>query len=884
MPQYDVFLSHNHADQPAVEELARRLVQAGVQPWLDTWNLIPGEPWQEAIEEALDSCATCAVFVGPSGTGPWQNEEMRAAIQRRVDERRIGERPFRVIPVLLPGAERGERSRLPSFLVATTWVEFHRSLDDEAAFHRLVCGIQGLEPGPGPGQAPYAGQSPYRGLQFFDVEHAPFFFGREALTEWLLDELRSDNRFLAIVGPSGSGKSSLARAGLVAALRQGQIEGSAEWPVAICRPGPDPLESLAVGLSDVDGVAQTPSAARDLIRDLRQDQRMLHLTTRLVLRDAPPERRLALLIDQFEEIFTLCHGEALRQAFVDNLLYAAGLTEGQTVVLVTLRADFYGKCAAYPALAAALSDRQVLVGPMSGDELWRAIERPAQLAGCEFEAGLVQRLLDDVRDQPGGLPLLQHALLELWDRREARRLTHAAYRASGGVAGALERRAEAVYNRFTGPEKEICRRVFLRLTQPGEGTEDTKRRATLWELMPADGSGQEAVEATVHALADARLITTESGETLEGERYVEVAHEALIQGWSRLRKWIEQDREALHTHRRLTEAAGEWQKNARDESYLYRGTRLTQAEEWTSTYADDLNPLEREFLTVSLAVQEREQTRAEELKQRLAEELERRIEERIAELEREGIELRERYMTTREFVSVVVHEMRTPMTSIKGFVDLILLGAAGDVNDQQRHFLSIVRSNVDRLAVLMGDFLDLSRIETGQLRLTLKPTSILDVLHSALDAVQDKIEAQDLELTVQASDKLPPVVADHGRLIQVLVNLITNACQYNYTGGQILIRVTQQDDTLQVTVTDTGIGISAEDQDRVFDRFFRAAHPLVQESVGSGLGLSIAKSIVETHGGRIWVDSQLGVGSTFAFCLPLEGPTDDVPELDDRET
>jgi hypothetical protein len=229
--RYDVFLSHNSTDKPAVEALARRLVQAGVQPWLDTWNLIPGEPFQEAIEEALDRCATCTIFVGPSGTGPWQNEEMRAAIQRRVEERRAGERPFRVIPVLLPGAERGERSRLPSFLVATTWVEFRRTLDDEEPFHRLVCGIRGLAPGPAPGEAAYEGECPYRGLRFFDMQHAPFFFGREALTEWLLNELRGDNRFLAIVGPSGSGKSSLARAGLVAALertrsRRGSRPGS----------------------------------------------------------------------------------------------------------------------------------------------------------------------------------------------------------------------------------------------------------------------------------------------------------------------------------------------------------------------------------------------------------------------------------------------------------------------------------------------------------------------------------------------------------------------------------------------------------------------------------------------------------------------------------
>jgi hypothetical protein len=134
-PRYDVFLSHHSADKPAVEEIARRLIKAGLRPWLDTWNLIPGDPWQEAIETALRNCAACAVFIGPSGTGPWQNEEMRVAIDRRVGESRGA---FRVIPVLLPGAERGERSRLPDFLVRATWVEFRRTLDDETAFHRVI--------------------------------------------------------------------------------------------------------------------------------------------------------------------------------------------------------------------------------------------------------------------------------------------------------------------------------------------------------------------------------------------------------------------------------------------------------------------------------------------------------------------------------------------------------------------------------------------------------------------------------------------------------------------------------------------------------------------------------------------------------------------------
>src|ERR1700736_3800267 len=208
---YHVFLSRSSADKPAVEELARRLKREGIEAWLDRWNLIPGNRWQRDIEKALAESETCAVFVGPSGFGPWQDEEMRAAIDLRV---RDSSRRFRVIPVLLPGAERAERSSLPAFLAATTWVEFRDSLDDPAAFHRLVCGICGVEPGPGPGQAIHEGQCPYRGLRVFDVDDSAFFFGREALVQWLVNEVRPAtearpvNRFLAIVGSSGSGKSS----------------------------------------------------------------------------------------------------------------------------------------------------------------------------------------------------------------------------------------------------------------------------------------------------------------------------------------------------------------------------------------------------------------------------------------------------------------------------------------------------------------------------------------------------------------------------------------------------------------------------------------------------------------------------------------------------
>jgi tetratricopeptide (TPR) repeat protein len=618
--KFDVFLSHNGADKPAVEELARRLKREGIEPWLDRWNLIPGDHWQPAIESALADCSSCAVFIGPRGLGSWHNEEMRAAIDRRVTG---GPRRFRVIPVLLPGADRPERSGLPTFLVAATWVEFRRTLDDDDAVHRLICGIRGLEPGQGPGGAIMEGECPYRGLEHFDEGHARFFFGREALTEWLLDALRPstpsgrENRFLAVIGPSGSGKSSLALAGLVPALRAGRLEGSETWPIAVLRPGYDPPESLAVRLSGLGGETPNPAGVRQLMRDLAEDPRSLHLAVRLALRDAPPGRRVVILVDQFEEAFTLCRDEAPRRALIDNLLYAASVAGGRAIVVLTMRADFYGKCAAFPVLAAALSDHQMLVGPLTGDELRRAIERPAQLVGCEFEPGLVERLLNDVRDQPGALPLLQFALMELWGRREGRRLTLAAYKASGELRGALENRADEILRGFSDSEKELCRRIFLRLTQPGEGTEDTKRRAPLLELASAGGDA-DALGKVLRELADARLITTQGDGRPDEAGYVEVAHEALIRGWGELRRWIDADRTGLRTQRRLTDAARDWAEGGRDPSDLYTGARLAVAQEWAEAHSGELNTLEAEFLAAGADWQHRRESDELEAARRMA--------------------------------------------------------------------------------------------------------------------------------------------------------------------------------------------------------------------------------------------------------------------------
>jgi formylglycine-generating enzyme required for sulfatase activity len=598
--RYDVFLCHNQADKPAVQELADRLRAEGLEPWLDTSDLRRGVPWTEEVEKCLvEQSASCAVIIGPNGLGPWQEQELRVAQNRQVEAKRKNG-SFPVIPVLLPG---GKLETLPPFLKGHTCVFFPKSLDDKDAFDEFVRAIRGLPPlRPQPASA----ECPYRGLEFFDVAHASYFYGREELTTRLLDKLRPDRQnktascFLAIVGASGSGKSSLARAGLVAALKRRQIEGSDKWPIVICRPGSDPISNLAVDLARAVGPepAKQTAFVGPCKDRMPQDRAALHENVRIILPPNDPNRRLVILVDQFEELFTTCRDEKLRQAFIDNLLYASQVPEGQTLVLLAMRADFYGKCASYKNLADALSERQQLIGPMTREELQEAIEKPAQKVGCELEPGLVELLLNDVANDPGSLPFLQFALKELWTRRTGgRRLTTKAYRGIGGVTGALQRKADEVYAHLSEPQKRICRRIFLRLTQPGEGTEDTKRRVPISELKPEGGSLAE-VQAVLLDLSEAetRLIT---GEAEDGEEFFEVAHEALIRGWPELRKWIDADRAALLTQRRLTEAANEWDKKNRSAGFLYGGARLATAREWAAAHPDEINSLESEFLRAS---------------------------------------------------------------------------------------------------------------------------------------------------------------------------------------------------------------------------------------------------------------------------------------------
>ena len=444
---------------------------------------------------------------------------------------------------------------------------------------------------------PAPGDPPYLGLNYFTADDAHLFFGRNALTTELVAQLNSYNqsetRFLAVIGASGSGKSSLVRAGLVPALARGEIDGSDRWAVHVITPKALPLESLALSLTDGN---ESVTATATLMEDMVEESNSLHLYTRRLMNSTPEGTRLLLVVDQFEELFTLCKTPKMQQHFVDNLMSAA-MTGGPTVVVLTLRADFYAQCARFDDLRIALEGQQKYIGAMTEDELRQAIVEPAATNGWDFQDGLVNLILKDVGNEPGALPLLSHALHETWKRRRGQTLTHDGYQAVGGVNGAIAKTADHIYNELPADQQTIARTIFMRLTELGEGAEDTRRRVALTELQPTDGD-MERVNEVLKALADARLVTTHEAEA-------EVAHEALIREWDTLRRWLDDDRDDLRTHRRLTEEAVEWNKTY-DDGLLYRGGRLEQTLLWAKTHAAQMNEQEDAFLAASKAERQRE--------------------------------------------------------------------------------------------------------------------------------------------------------------------------------------------------------------------------------------------------------------------------------------
>jgi WD40 repeat protein len=443
--------------------------------------------------------------------------------------------------------------------------------------------------------------NPYKGLRPFYETDVDDFFGRDALVEKLLHRLNAGGiggRFLALVGPSGSGKSSVIRAGLIPALRTGAVSGSEKWYVIQMLPGEHPLEELEVALLRI---AVNPPDR--LLHQMRDDTRGL---SRAIKRSLPDDdSEVLLFIDQFEEVFTLVRDESERDHFLRSITAAVNEIHARLRVIITLRADFYDRPLLYPEFGELLHEHMQTVMPLSPAELEVAISGPANRVGVKLEPGLISEIVADVSDEPGALPLLQYALTELFENRREKVLASQTYQEIGGVAGALARRAEGVYLGLEETGRDAAKQLFLRLVTIGESGEATRSRVPQVEIEPLLGE----TRAVPEAFGQARLLSFDRDPATR-DPTVEVAHEALVEQWPRLRRWMDENRVDLRFQGILAAAASDWRNSNQDRSYLLRGSRLEQFTGWAADTNVILNKDETAFLDASL--KEREERREAE--------------------------------------------------------------------------------------------------------------------------------------------------------------------------------------------------------------------------------------------------------------------------------
>ena len=428
---------------------------------------------------------------------------------------------------------------------------------------------------------------PYLGLEAFRAENEHLFFGRQRLLDKLLKHLEN-HRLLVVVGSSGSGKSSVVLGGVLPKLVAGALPGSRDWIYyAPLVPGSDPLAALARRIKPARATADwvTPQ-----VQAFQADP--LHLLKLVTSNDEQGSQPVVLFIDQFEEVFTLCREDGLREALVQNLINFVQAEDRANRLILTMRTDFESQLVRLPGLLELFEEAHVRTTALEATELREAIAQPAALVGLKFEEGLIDSLLSDVLGETAALPLLQFTLLKLWDHRERNRVTWEAYRRLGGGRLALAKSADEFYDSLIPEEQVTMKRILLRMVRPGEGLEVTSRRIPQSGLYTA-GEAEDRVDRVLEKLILTRLVRLTEGE-LADDAQVEIAHEALIRNWPRLGDWLEDERTSLRQRLRLTAAAEQWHNKNRDSSTLIRGVLLEEAGRY-----EDLNALETEFVRAS---------------------------------------------------------------------------------------------------------------------------------------------------------------------------------------------------------------------------------------------------------------------------------------------
>ena len=451
---------------------------------------------------------------------------------------------------------------------------------------------------------PFDGRCPYKGLDFFEEEDAELFFGREKLVIDLISRVK-ESRTVFITGPSGSGKSSLGRAGLIHALKVGAIPSlnSERWLYGTMKPGRDPIGELARIASSF---AETLNAGEDIRTKGLSDATVLAQWCEISLKDSR-NKRAVIFIDQFEEVFTQVYKEAERVAFLNLLTHAATIENGRVIILFAMRSDFVSNCATYPGLNTLLNQQFVQIGAMQPDELVSAIAQPALRVGLRIDPDLIAQIINEMEGEPGALPLMQFALKDLFDAQEAKSGVFALelkdYLQRGGIHKSLELYADDSFAKLEKNEQELARAIFSGLIEIGRGRQDTRRTALFDELVPANTKAED-VKAIVEKLADARLITTDEQA---GRDTVTISHEKLIDAWPWLKKLVDENRDLIALQNEIASDAKEWEDHNRDPSYLYTGARLVNAREQLGSKKLVLSGLANEFIQTGRARQRRGQ-------------------------------------------------------------------------------------------------------------------------------------------------------------------------------------------------------------------------------------------------------------------------------------
>jgi energy-coupling factor transporter ATP-binding protein EcfA2 len=589
-----------------------------------------GSARRKDLETALDNSTTAVVFFGPHGLGPWHDAE----IDILVDQATTRRNDFRLTSILLPGATL---DNVPKLLRRLGRLDFSQQWEHPSHVDELVSFVKGSPFRDGLEALPDE-PAPYRGLERFEATHAEFFFGRNREVRELAQRLRH-KAFVAVIGASGCGKSSLVRAGLQKAAAREEQDDINSWPVITVAPGSDPFRGV------VDAIRQRVDAL-NMRRDPQDpvewgDKQVARLQSRsdgmrtllaTFFGNAP--QPAVLLIDQFEELFTysqetrdrvaqrLPQTEAFIAAIVDCVRSAGDALR----VVVTLRADFVDRCSPYPELKTLFQDNVLWLFEPTDDGLRELIKLPAAQRGAFLETGLVELTLQDFRSQTGSLPLLEHMLLTLWKKRHGRWLTLREYQSSDGLGGALDRHADEVLKRLpSGNHRQLARQLFVyRLTSPGDGVPDTRRRVLRSDLYPEAATNQrDVVDEVLNHLSgrDARLIVLHrdnqrvlATDTQDDKHtQVEITHEALLRGWKQLGTWLNDARDRIRQHRRLSESAAEWIAEGRPTdapAYLLTGGRLEDVEELADSNDIPFNKDERAILVASRAYRQIEADKA----------------------------------------------------------------------------------------------------------------------------------------------------------------------------------------------------------------------------------------------------------------------------------